>query len=78
MTHRLIASSLALSGLLAGCGGSTWVHPNKPPSEFTSEYTRCQNLVLRDSKLQQGSQLLVLNATERCLQREGWRLVEHE
>jgi len=29
-------------------------------------------------KLQQGSQLLILNATERCLQREGWRIVESE
>jgi hypothetical protein len=78
MTNRLILSLLTLSGLLAGCGGSNWVHPNKPSSEFTNEYNRCQNLVLRDPKLQQGSQLLILNATERCLQREGWRLVESE
>ena len=76
MTSRLIFSSIFLSGLLTGCGGSNWVHPNKPSSEFTNEYNRCQNMVMRDPKLQQGSQLLILNATERCLQREGWRLVE--
>ena len=78
MTSRLIVLSIVFSGLLAGCGGSNWVHPNKPSSEFTNEYNRCQNLVLRDPKLQQGSQLLILNATERCLQREGWRIVESE
>ncbi len=70
-----------LTGLLAGltlpaCSSTEWVHPNKPSEEFTNEYNRCQNLVLRDPKLQQGSQLLILNATERCLQKEGWRLVE--
>jgi hypothetical protein len=32
--------------------------------------------VSRDPKLQQGSQLLVINATERCIQKEGWRLIE--
>ncbi|SPP65114.1 hypothetical protein [Nitrospira lenta] len=78
MTIRLIVSSLLLTGLLTGCGGSTWVHPTKPSTEFTNEYNRCQNLVIRDPKLQQGSQLLILNATERCLQREGWRIVESE
>ncbi len=78
MIHRSLPIALFFSGLLAGCGGSNWVHPNKPSSEFTNEYNRCQNLVMRDPKLQQGSQLLILNATERCLQREGWRIVESE
>jgi hypothetical protein len=32
--------------------------------------------VSRDPKLQQGSQLLIINATERCIQKEGWRLIE--
>lgn len=78
MVSRRLTLVFILSSLLAGCGGSNWVHPNKPSSEFTNEYNRCQNLVLRDPKLQQGSQLLILNATERCLQREGWRIVESE
>lgn len=78
MIHRLAVRSLLVSGLLAGCGGSHWVHPNKPSSEFTNEYNHCHSQALGDPKLQQGSQLLVLNATERCLQREGWRLVERE
>lgn len=78
MIHRLLSVLFVFSSLLAGCSGSNWVHPNKPSSEFTNEYNRCQNMVMRDPKLQQGSQLLVLNATERCLQREGWRVVESE
>lgn len=65
-------------GAVTGCTSTDWVHPNKPSSEFTTDYNRCQNLVMRDPKLQQGSQLMVLNATERCLQREGWRLIEKE
>jgi hypothetical protein len=62
--------------LLSACSSTEWVHPNKPSSEFTNDYNRCQNLVLRDPKLQQGSQLMILNATERCLQKDGWRLIE--
>ena len=65
-------------GFLNGCSSTEWVHPNKPTSEFTNEYNRCQNMVLRDPKLQQGSQLLILNATERCLQKDGWRIIEKE
>jgi hypothetical protein len=69
---------LALALGLCGCTSTEWVHPQKPSSEFTNDYNRCQNLVLRDPKLQQGSQLMILNATERCVQREGWRLIEKE
>lgn len=69
---------LAIVGCaLNACSTTEWVHPNKPSEEYTNDYNRCQNAALRDPKLQQGSQLLVLNATERCLQREGWRLIEH-
>lgn len=69
---------LAIAGLaLSACSSTDWVHPTKPSSEFITDYNRCQNLVLRDPKLQQGSQLMILNSTERCVQKEGWRLVEH-
>ena len=61
---------------LAACSSTEWVHPNKPSSEYINDYNKCQNMVLRDPKLQQGSQLMILNATERCVQKEGWRLVE--
>jgi hypothetical protein len=75
----LLVVALAVGiGFVVGCASTDWVHPNKPSSEFTNDYNRCQNLVLRDPKLQQGSQLMILNATERCLQREGWRLIEKE
>jgi len=63
--------------LLVACSSTEWVHPNKPSSEYTNDYNRCQNAALRDPKLQQGSNLLVLNATERCMQKEGWRLIEN-
>ena len=62
--------------VLAACTSTEWVNPNKPSSEYVNDYNKCQNMALRDPKLQQGSQLMVLNATERCLQKEGWRLVE--
>ena len=68
---------LAIAGLtLSACSNTEWVHPNKPSSEFTTDYNKCQALVNRDPKLQQGSQLMLINATERCVQKEGWRLVE--
>ena len=68
---------LAIAGLtLSACSSTEWVHPNKPSSEYLTDYNKCQTLVLRDPKLQQGSQMMVLNATERCVQKEGWRLVE--
>jgi hypothetical protein len=42
------------------------------------DYNKCQADTLRDPKLQQGIQLLVIQATERCVQKQGWRLVEKE
>lgn len=72
-----VAIGLALA-FLTGCTSTDWVHPNKPSSEFANDYNRCQNLVLRDPKLQQGNNFMLVNATERCVQREGWRLVEKE
>ncbi|HSB45958.1 MAG TPA: hypothetical protein VLD60_13165 [Nitrospira sp.] len=74
---RIIGVVCAL-GLVSACSNTRWVHPTKPESEYTNDYNRCQNLILRDPKLQQGNQLLVVNATERCMQKEGWRLVEDE
>jgi len=69
--------TLATTGLMmTACSSTEWVHPNKDSSEFTNDYNRCQTMVLRDPKLQQGNQLMILNATERCVQKEGWRLVE--
>jgi hypothetical protein len=70
---------LAIAGVtLSACSSTEWVHPNKPSSEYITDYNKCQNLVVRDPKLQQGSQLMVLNATERCVQKEGWRLVDQQ
>jgi len=69
---------LTVTGFMfSACSSTEWVHPNKPSSEYINDYNKCQNLVSRDPKLQQGSQLLILNATERCVQKEGWRLIEH-
>ena len=67
---------LAIAVLALSACSSEWVHPNKPSSEYITDYNKCQSLVARDPKLQQGSQLMILNATERCVQKEGWRLVE--
>jgi hypothetical protein len=62
--------------LEAGCGGAEWMHPTKPKEAFAVDYNKCQNDVLRDPKLQQGLQILILQATERCVQKMGWVLVE--
>ena len=67
---------LAIAGVMFSACTSEWVHPTKPSSEYTTDYNKCQTIVAREPKLQQGSQLMVLNATERCVQKEGWRLVE--
>jgi hypothetical protein len=78
MKSTCCATAVLALILVTGCSNTEWIHPNKPSSEFANEYNRCQNMVMRDPKLQQGSQLLILNATERCLQREGWQLIEKE
>lgn len=62
--------------LLSACSSTEWVHPNKPSSEFITDYNRCESIVLKDPKLQQGNKLMLANATERCLQKEGWTLIE--
>ena len=74
---RLVCSLILLS-LWAGCSSAEWVHPNRPKDQFTLDYNNCQADTMRDPKLQQGIQLLIIQATERCVQKQGWRLVEKE
>lgn len=74
---RLTGAALCLI-VLVGCSTSEWVHPNKPKDEFAQDYNKCQSDTLRDPKLQQGIQLLLLEATERCVAKKGWRLVEKQ
>lgn len=75
--HRISRWPLIVFGLLlTACSSTEWVHPNKPGDAFTTDYNKCQQDAARDPKLQQGSQLLLINATERCIQKEGWRLIE--
>ncbi|MCX5723922.1 MAG: hypothetical protein NTX84_05265 [Nitrospirae bacterium] len=77
--RKISGWSLVVVGfLLTACSSTEWVHPNKPGDAFTSDYNKCQQDVSRDPKLQQGLQVLLLNATERCVQKEGWRLIERE
>jgi len=78
MRHISSQSLLLMAGfLLTACSSTEWVHPNKPASEYVNDYNKCQQAALRDPRVQQGSQLLLLNATDRCVQKEGWRLIEH-
>ncbi|MBS0171654.1 MAG: hypothetical protein JSR62_14995 [Nitrospira sp.] len=74
---RLLCSFTLLS-LLTGCSSAEWVHPTRSKDQYTLDYNKCQADTLRDPKLQQGIQLLIIQATERCLQKQGWRLVEKE
>jgi hypothetical protein len=77
ITWRVTAAVVGIL-MLAGCSTSEWVHPNKPKEEFAQDYNRCEEDILRDPKLQQGIKMLMLEATERCVQKKGWRLVEKE
>lgn len=70
--------SFTLFSLSAGCSSAEWVHPNKPRELFEQDYDKCNADALRDPKLQQGIRLLIIEATERCVQKQGWRLVEKE
>ncbi|CAE6775875.1 hypothetical protein [Nitrospira defluvii] len=74
---RLLCSIMLVS-LLTACGSAEWVHPTRPKDQYAQDYNKCQADTLRDPKLQQGIQLLIIQATERCLQKQGWRLVEKE
>jgi hypothetical protein len=76
MRIRILGLLFFTCTLLSACSSAEWVHPNKPSSEFANDYNRCENMVMNDPKLQQGSKLMVENATERCLQKDGWRLIE--
>lgn len=73
-----VTLSLLLLLSLTACSTSEWVHPNKQKDQFTLDYNKCQADAMRDPKLQQGIQLLTIQATERCVQKLGWRLVEKE
>jgi len=75
MRNEIIVSVL-VGCVFTACSTTEWVHPNKPSDEYVSDYNKCQNAVTKDPKFQQGSQLMILNSTERCMQKEGWRLVE--
>jgi hypothetical protein len=73
------ATSLLVSLLiLSGCASAEWVHPTKPKDQFAQDYNKCQADTLRDPKLQQGIQLLTIQATERCVQKMVWRLIEKD
>lgn len=79
MTQPISFVALAIAGLfLASCSTQTWVHPTKPRDAFAVDYNKCQGDVLRDPKLQQGLQLLILQATERCVQKLGWVVKEED
>ena len=54
----------------AGRHAALAVHPNRPKDQFTLDYNKCQADTLRDPKLQQGIQLLIIQATERCVQKQ--------
>ncbi len=75
--RKVSTTSLVVLGcFLAACNTTQWVHPSKSEDEYTRDYVKCQQDAARDPKLQQGSQLLMINAAERCMLKQGWRLVQ--
>ena len=76
MRNMSIYTLVVAGFLLTACSSTEWVHPNKPSSEYTSDYNKRETAATRGPKLQQGNQFLLTNATERCIQKEGWRFIE--
>ena len=74
--RALALLAAATIGLTFSACSTEWVNTQNPRADYAQDYNRCESMVLRDPKLQQGQRLLLQNATERCMQREGWRLVE--
>ncbi len=76
ISTSLRPTCLALALLFSACSGGGWVHPAKPQEEYSNDYNRCETQTLRDPKLQQGSRYLLVQAIERCLLKEGWRVAD--
>lgn len=76
MSKVMLLFAFTTSLLLTACNTGTWTHPTKSQDDFAADYNKCNNDALRDPKLQQGIQLLVIQATERCVQKMGWYLKE--
>lgn len=75
---RLVLPVLSAVLLSACGGGGSWIHPNKPEGAYVEDWNRCENDVVKDPKLQQGNKYLVLQATERCMMKKGWRIKEKD
>ena len=61
---------------LTACGSAEWVHPNQPKDQFAQENNRCENQSLQDPRLQGGAKLMLQQAIENCLAKNGWVLRE--
>jgi len=77
---RLIGM-LVGAAFLVGCASSTeWVHPRKSKDAFTQDYSRCENTMMLDPKVQaataSGSKFMLQVSIEKCLHKEGWMQVE--
>jgi hypothetical protein len=78
MRRFTLMTVCALLLTVAACSSAEWVHPNKPKDAFAQDYNKCEGDALRDPKLQQGIRFLLIEATERCLRKMGWQLIEKE
>jgi hypothetical protein len=76
MRWLIVGTGLMVSVLEIGCGGAEWMHPTKPKDMFAQDWNKCAQDIALDPKLQQGMRYMTLSATERCVQKKGWVLVE--
>jgi hypothetical protein len=37
--------------LLTACSPTEWAHPNKPSSDYISDYNKCETAISRDPRL---------------------------
>ena len=81
MRHARILSVLIGAFILVSCSsGTEWVHPRKSKDMFALDYSKCENTMMQDPKVQaasaSGSKFMLQVSIERCLAKEGWLQVE--
>jgi hypothetical protein len=72
---RLVYAGIPIvSLLLSACGTAEWKHPNKPKEMYAQDYNRCERESIQNPRYQGGTKLVLQQAIERCLEKQGWRL----
>jgi hypothetical protein len=63
----------SVSASQASSSSSEWVHPTKPKSDFTQEFTNCQNDIVKNPKSVYADRFVLQDLTFACMKQRGWR-----